>query len=212
MKMATGELGFIHNYVPSQTNDHARTLLLLHGTGGDENDLLPLGGTLGSDYNLLSPRGQVLENGLPRFFRRLSEGVFDTEDLKLRTQQLADFTEKASVLYRFDLDKIIVVGFSNGANIGASLLLLFPRLLAGGILYRPMVPIEPESKPDLDSVPILIMSGLNDPIISRQQPETLARMFREAGGDVKLMWQESGHGISSGEVRQSKKWLESLLI
>ena len=206
--IASQQLGFAHNYVPSQADIHGRTLLLLHGTGGDENDLIPLGETLAEDSNMLSPRGKVLENGAPRFFKRISEGIFDIEDLKLRTRELAEFVEKASTIYGFDLDKVVAVGFSNGANIAASLLLLFPRLLAGAILFRPMVPIVPEIKPDLTGVPILIMAGINDTIVPGEAPDKLAKMLAESGADVTLSWQDAGHGLAAGEVAEAGKWLD----
>jgi phospholipase/carboxylesterase/glyoxalase family protein len=212
MTVATEQLGFIHNFAPSETDRRAKTLLLLHGTGGCENDLIMLGKSLDQDAHLLSPRGKVLENGLPRFFRRFSEGVFDVEDLKFRTRELADFIEKASVAYDFNFDKVIAVGFSNGANIAASLLLLFPRLLAGAVLFRPMVPIEPAAGLDLDNVPVLILSGRNDTIVPDGQPETLARLLEKAGADVNLLWQEAGHSITTEEVLQANKWLKLLTI
>jgi len=210
MKMTADELGFVHKFVASQTGQHAGTLLLLHGTGGTENDLLPLGRSLGPDYNLLSPRGKALENGMARYFRRLSEGVFDIEDLKFRTHELAAFAEKASPAYDFDLDKIIAVGFSNGANIGASLLLLCPRLLAGAILLRPMVPLEPEIKPDLNGISVLIMSGRNDAVVPENQAEALAGMLLGAGADVTLNWHDAGHAVTNDEVIQARKWLETI--
>jgi phospholipase/carboxylesterase/glyoxalase family protein len=212
MKTITEQLGFIHSYIPSQESEHARTLLLLHGTGGNERDLQPLGKALGSNANLLSPRGRVLENGMPRFFWRFAEGVFDMEDLRLRTHELAEFAERSSAAYGFDLDKVIAIGYSNGANIAASLLLLFPRLLAGAVLFRPMVPIDPEPPPDLSRVPVLILAGRNDTIVPRRQPETLARILAEAGADVRLSWQEAGHNVTAEEVLEASKWLEGTRV
>ncbi len=211
-KVTTAQLAFVHNFTPSPNSGQARTLLLLHGTGGNEDDLIPLGKALAPDAHLLSPRGRVLENGIPRFFRRFAEGVFDVEDLRLRTRELAEFVEKASVAYGFDLDKVIAVGFSNGANIAASLLLLFPRLLGGAVLFRPMVPIDPEIKPDLVRVPVLIMAGRNDTIVPRRQPETLAKILTEAGADVRLYWQEAGHGLTTEEIHEAKRWLEEIRV
>src|SRR6516225_5612835 len=147
---------FIHEFVPRKSE---RTLFLLHGTGGNERDLIPLGRELDPDANLLSPRGQVLENGMPRFFRRLAEGVFDEEDLIRRTHELADFVEQASAKYRLNRQNVCAVGYSNGANIAGSLLLLRPQTLAGAILLRPIVPIVPEPLPDLSGVPVLAVSG-----------------------------------------------------
>jgi predicted esterase len=212
IRSATQQLGFIHKFVPARMVQPEGTLLLLHGTGGNEDDLISLGRNLGPNHNLLSPRGKVLENGFPRYFRRFAEGVFDEEDLRFRTRELAEFVEKASVAYGFDLSRVMAVGFSNGANIAASLLLLFPRLLAGGILFRPMVPVDPDPKPDLTGVSILISSGRIDTIVPRRQPETLAKIYREAGANMTLTWQEAGHGITTEEILQARKWLESALV
>src|SRR5260370_6129170 len=149
-------LDFVHQFVPGSSS---RTLLLLHGTGGNENDLISLGRALDSDANLLSPRGKVLENGMPRFFRRLAEGIFDEEDLIRRTHELADFIEQASTKYGLNRQNLLAVGYSNGANIAGSLLLLRAGTLAGAVLLRPMVPIVPEPLPDLKGVPGLVVCG-----------------------------------------------------
>jgi phospholipase/carboxylesterase len=159
--MAEELAGFKHRFVAGSGQEGA-TLLLLHGTGGNENDLLPLGRELLPGANLLSPRGKVLEHGMPRFFRRLAEGVFDEEDLKFRTEELAGFVKEASGRYDFDPDKLFAVGFSNGANIAASLLLMRPNLLRGAVLLRPMVPFEPEALPDLSGVRIFVAAGEMD--------------------------------------------------
>ncbi len=147
---------FIHEFVPGTSN---RTLLLLHGTGGNERDLIPLVRGLDSRAALLSPRGKVLENGMPRFFRRVAEGVFDLDDLKKRTNELADFVAAAAQHYGFASDKVVAVGYSNGANIAASMLLLRPKTLRGAVLFRAMVPLVPESLPDLSSVCVWIGAG-----------------------------------------------------
>src|SRR5918992_1108121 len=140
----SSELGFIHQFIPSFDTQDKVTFLLLHGTGGNEQDLIPLGRELNPRAAMLSPRGKVLESGMPRFFRRLAEGVFDIEDLKFRTHELADFVEKASKVYKFDLRYIISIGYSNGANIAASMLLRKPQTLSGAILFRAMVPLVPK--------------------------------------------------------------------
>src|SRR5438876_7450875 len=155
---------FIHEFVPGNSD---RTLLLLHGTGGNERDLIPLGRELDPRAALLSPRGKVLENGMPRFFRRLAEGVFDLEDLKKRTNELADFIAAAAQHYELAADQIVAVGYSNGANIAASLLLLRPETLRTAVLFRVMVPLVPEKVPDLSSVRVWIGAGYQDPIIPR---------------------------------------------
>src|SRR5213594_2930396 len=125
----TMELGFTHRYLPASNPAVKTTLLVLHGTGGDESDLIPLGGLLAPGAAILSPRGKVLENGMTRFFRRLAEGVFDVEDVKLRARELAAFIEEAAERYQFDVANVAAAGYSNGANIAAAVLLLRPGLL-----------------------------------------------------------------------------------
>src|SRR5438874_9710439 len=166
---------FIHEFVRGKSE---RTLLLLHGPGGNERDLIPLGHDLDPNASLLSPRGKVLENGMPRYFRRLAEGVFDLEDLKKRTHELADFVVSAVAHYKIDIENMIAVGYSNGANIAASLLLLRPELLSAAILFRAMVPLIPETEPDLDSVRVWIGAGSNDPIVPASETEDLADLLR----------------------------------
>src|SRR5919198_3054806 len=160
--MTRSEPDFIHEFIPGSSS---RTLLLLHGTGGNERDLIPLGRELDQNAALLSPRGKVLENGMARFFRRLAEGFFDLEDLRTRTHQLADFVIAAAERYRIDIKKIVAVGYSNGANIAASMLLLRPEIFSAAILFRAMVPLIPESQPNLSSVHVFIGTGSIDPII-----------------------------------------------
>jgi phospholipase/carboxylesterase len=198
-------LGFVHRFVPAQTAD-APTLLLLHGTGGNENDLLPVGGMLAERAALLSPRGKVLEHGMPRFFRRLAEGVFDHEDLMRRTHELAGFVERAVDEYDIDQRRLFAVGFSNGANIAASLLLAYPRLLAGAVLLRAMVPFEPDSAPDLSGIPVYLAAGRSDQMVPPENTERLAQVLREAGADVTLDWQPGGHGIGPDEIQAAQNW------
>jgi len=186
------------------------TLLLLHGTGGDENDLLELGHGLSPNAALLSPRGRVLENGAPRFFRRLAEGVFDTKDLIFRTHELASFLEAASRIYGFDASRLVAVGYSNGANIAASLLLLHPKSLAGAILFRPVMPFMPKKLPDLSGTRVLIASGLRDQIVPREQPKRLLNLFRRCHANVMLHWEESTHALAEAEVLFAKNWLSRL--
>lgn len=205
--MAEESLGFVHRFVPAETPD-APTLLLLHGTGGDENDLLPVGRMLDERAALLSPRGKVLEYGMPRFFRRLAEGVFDHEDLVNRTHELAEFVERAIDEYGIDRRRLFAVGFSNGANIAASLLLTYPQLLAGAILLRAMVPFEPERTPDLSGTPVYLAAGRSDQMVPPENTERLAQLLREAGADVTLDWQPGGHGIGPEEVQAARNWFE----
>ena len=198
-------LGFVHRFVPAQTSD-APTLLLLHGTGGDENDLLPVGRMLDERAALLSPRGKILEHGMPRFFRRLAEGVFDHEDLMDRTHELAGFVDRAVDEYDIDQRRLFAVGFSNGANVAASLLLTYPRLLAGAILLRAMVPFEPDKTPDLSRIPVYLAAGRSDQMVPPENTERLAQVLREAGADVTLDWQPGGHGIGPAEIQAARNW------
>jgi predicted esterase len=159
---------------------------------------------------ILSPRGKVLESGMPRFFRRLAEGVFDTEDLKFRTHELADFVENASKVYGFDLRYLVSVGYSNGANIASSLMLLHPEVMSSAVLFRAMIPFMPERVPNLSAKDIFLGSGENDPIVPREQTETLFRLFEEAGANIVLHWQKnSGHELGY-EISAARKWLSNL--
>jgi phospholipase/carboxylesterase len=198
------EPDFIHEFVQGKSN---RTLLLLHGTGGTERDLIPLGRELDPDASLLSPRGKVLENGMARFFRRLSEGVFDLEDLQKRTHELADFIFSAAEHYKIDIRQIVAVGYSNGANIAASMLLLRPEILSAAILFRAMVPLIPETKPNLNSKRIWISSGSHDPIIPASNTKELVELLRSAGADVTIRFFQSGHELTSDDVDLAREWL-----
>lgn len=180
-------------------------LLLLHGTGGDENDLVPLGKLIRPGAALLSPRGEVDENGQLRFFRRLAPGVFDEADLVRRTHQLADFVEDQSE--RHHLRQIVALGYSNGANIAASMLLLRPGVLSGAILLRAMVPLEPPHPPDLADLPVLILAGKRDEMIPTDQPQRLAAMLLNAGAEVTLDWQETGHSLGPADFKKAAGWL-----
>jgi phospholipase/carboxylesterase len=202
---------FMHRFIPAeagrQESELSPTLLLLHGTGGNEDDLLDLGHMLLSQAARLSPRGRVLENTMPRFFRRLAEGVFDIPDLHARTYELADFVAAASQQYHFDPKRVIAVGFSNGANIAASMLLLCPDVLAGAVLFRPMVPFVPEQLPDLAHVPIFIGGGRRDSIVPISQTEQLAALLQESGADVTTHWCNGGHALTQEDVRSAQIWL-----
>ena len=184
------------------------TLLLLHGTGGDERDLLSLGKVLAPGASLLSPRGNVLEGAMPRFFRRLAEGVFDLVDLELRSRELAAFVRDASRAYGFALDHLTAVGFSNGANIAASVILRDPGLLKRAILFRAMVPFEPKEQTRLEGTSVYIGAGRIDPIIPASNVERLAAILRAGGADVTLDWQSAGHGLTKSDVDNAKAWLE----
>lgn len=203
-------MDFIHKFIPSPTGQNDTTLLLLHGTGGNEEDLIPLGQFLAADAALIGVRGKILENGMPRFFRRLSEGVFDEEDLIFRTHELARFIEEATKVYALNTEKIIAVGYSNGANIAASMLLLEPTILSAAVLFRAMVPLQPEQLPDLKGKPVLMQSGRRDPIVPATNSEQLVELLKQAGADVTLNWQNAGHGLLNPELVMAEKWIRQL--
>jgi phospholipase/carboxylesterase len=198
------ELDFAHEFVPGSSK---RTLLLLHGTGGNEHDLIPLGREIDPAAAILSPRGKVLENGMPRFFRRLAEGIFDEEDLNRRTHELADFVGAAAKDYQFAADQVVAVGYSNGANIAASLLLLRPETLRAAILFRAMVPLVPEKLPDLSSVRVWIGAGNQDPIIPTSETQRLVDLLRSAGADVTIGFVNAGLGLTNNEIEIAHGWL-----
>jgi phospholipase/carboxylesterase len=208
----SNDFGFAHFFINrkgSDNNDLTKklTLVLLHGTGGNEEDLIFLGKELEPKASILSPRGKVLENGMPRFFRRLAEGVFDIEDLKIRTHELADFIQKCSLHYKFDLRKTIAIGFSNGANIAASILLLRPDVFEGAVLFRAMVPLVPNPLPDLLNKKILLSAGVNDPIVSRMETESLYRLFQKTNANITLKWQKSSHNLIQEDIVTARKWI-----
>ncbi len=199
----TQDLSFIHRFEPGTST--AAPLLLLHGTGGDEADLLPLGKALAPDRPLLSPRGKVLENGMPRFFRRLAEGVFDEQDVIKRAHELADFIVEAGEAYK--LEKPVAVGFSNGANIAAAILLLRPEALSGAILLRAMVPLKKPPQAELAETPVLIVSGASDPIIPASNANPLVTILKNAHADVEHVTLPTGHNLTQNDVTFATKWL-----
>src|SRR5262245_39155461 len=198
---------FIHEFVPGSSS---RTLFLLHGTGGNERDLIPLGRELDPDAALLSARGKVLENGMPRFFLRLVEGAVDLEELKTRTHELADFVEAAARHYKFAAGQIVGVGYANGANIAASMLLLRPEILRAAILFRAMVPLVPDKLPDLSSVRVWIGSGDQDPIVPASETGRLAGLLRRAGANVTIHFAKAGHGLTNVDAETAANWLNEL--
>jgi predicted esterase len=204
--MTDASTDFLHVFEPA-SDEGSPVLLILHGTGGNERDLLPLAHALWPGAAVLSPRGKVLEHGKPRFFRRLAEGVFDLEDLRLRTHELAAFLRAAAARYRFDLEDVIAAGFSNGANIAGSLLLLEPGSLAGAVLFRAMVPIVPEPLPELGGTPVLLSNGRRDPLVAPAETERLAALLRRGGADVTLAWQDAGHELTANDVDTARDWL-----
>jgi predicted esterase len=204
------DLGFVHRYLPGE-NESGPTLLLLHGTGGNEEDLIPLGQELAPGAALLSPRGKVSEYGAPRFFRRLAEGVFDHEDLLFRTHELAEFVEAASEAYGLDPSKVVAIGYSNGANVAASMILLHPGLLRAAVLFRAMVPFEPDVTPDLSGMPVFLAAGRMDRMIPPDNTQHLADILDEAGADGDLRWRVTGHPLTYEDVGESKEWLSEVL-
>jgi len=200
------DLGFVHVFLPAE-KPTSPTLVMLHGTGGDERDLLPLGRELWPGAALLGVRGKVLENGMPRFFRRFAEGVFDVEDLKSRTEELAQFIDTASERYKFSKKGLIAVGYSNGANIAASLILLHPHYLAAAVLFRAMVPFVPDIIRDFRRLSVFIGAGRLDPIVPSGQVEELADIFESGGADVTVSWRQGGHELGEDDVVAAKTWL-----
>ncbi|MBW5448260.1 alpha/beta hydrolase fold domain-containing protein [Cohnella sp. CFH 77786] len=195
----------IHHFEKG-TDPASPTLLLLHGTGGSERDLAGVGRMISGGSNLLGVRGNVSENGMARFFRRLAEGVFDEEDLVFRTRELNEFIAEAAERYGFDRSRVAAVGYSNGANIAASLLFHLPDSLQGAVLFHPMVPRRGIPLPDLSGTPIFIGAGRNDPLCPPAESEELAELLAGAGADVRLHWENNGHQLSRSEVLQAASW------
>jgi phospholipase/carboxylesterase len=199
--------GFRMKHIFKKGNDPSRpTLLLLHGTGGDENDLVPLAEIIDKDANVLSVRGNISENGMPRFFKRLAEGVFDEEDLIFRTKELNEFLDEAAEKYEFDRNNITAVGYSNGANIAASLMFHYKDALQTAILHHPMVPRRGIDLPELEGKRVFIAAGKNDPICPPEESEELNTLLKEAGADVTLHWENQGHQLTITEVQEATKW------
>ena len=206
-ELADDDLGFAHRFLPP-SSDEDFTLLVLHGTGGDEESLIEIGKLLAPGAALLSPRGKVLEGTSRRFFRREADGALDQEDLAFRTHELADFLHAAAQHYRFDIDKLFISGFSNGANIAASLLLRRPELVHGAILFSPTLPFEPESPPVLSGIPVFIGAGRADPLVPAESAQRLADTLQDAGAEVTLHWEPGGHRITSSELAAAAEWLQ----
>lgn len=210
--MAVPPLDFVHQFVPADPRlaggtAPKHTLLLLHGTGGDEHDLLPFGRLMAPGAAMLSPRGKVLEGSAPRFFRRLAEGVFDIPDLIARTHELHGFVLAAAERYQFDPGRVVALGFSNGANIAASALLLHPDLFAAAVLLRAMVPFEPAAPVSLPGTPVYLGAGRFDPIIPPESSARLGAILEEAGARTTLAWQPTGHQLAPSEPGQVRDWL-----
>jgi phospholipase/carboxylesterase len=203
----TQDLGFIHRFVPAKDPASEETLLVLHGTGGDENDLIGIGQAVAPGAAILSPRGNVLENGSPRFFKRIAEGVFDPKEVRSRAEELARFIRAAAATYRLDTGRIFALGYSNGANIASTVMLIEPGMLQGSILLRPMLVYEPTEHNDLSAAAAFISAGRMDPIVPTTSVERLAALFESLHADVTLKWQLAGHSLVPSEVREAAEWL-----
>ena len=203
----TTDLGFIHRYVPAADPATADTLVVLHGTGGDENDLISIGQAIAPGAAILSPRGNVLENGAPRFFKRLAEGVFDPKEVRSRADELARFIRGAVVTYRLDPARVYALGYSNGANIASTVMLVEPGVFRGSILLRPMLVYDPPERNDLSDTAVFISAGRMDPIVPVESVEKLAKLFESAHSNVTVKWQLAGHSLVPSEVREASEWL-----
>jgi phospholipase/carboxylesterase len=203
----TDDLGFIHRFVPPTDPASKETLVVLHGTGGDENDLIGIGQAIAPGAAILSPRGNVLENGAPRFFRRLSEGVFDPKEVRSRAEELARFLRAATVTYRLEPSRIFALGYSNGANVASTVMLVEPGVFVGAILLRPMLVYEPTESRDLKGSAVLISAGRMDPIVPSDSVERLVELLESAHAEVTTKWQLAGHSLVPSEVREAADWL-----
>lgn len=202
----TGDLGFVHRFVPA-ADTSAETLVVLHGTGGDENDLIGIGQAIAPGAAILSPRGNVLENGAPRFFKRLAEGVFDPKEVRARADELARFIRAAVSRYGLNPERIFALGYSNGANVASVAMFIETTLLQGAILFRPMLVVEPDERPDLSGIGVFISAGRMDPIVPVKSVERLVELFEASHAEVTLKWQAAGHNLVPSEIREAAEWL-----
>lgn len=203
----TDDLGFIHRFVPAEEVASGETLIVLHGTGGTENDLIGIGQAIAPGAAILSPRGNVSENGAARFFKRLAEGVFDPKEVRSRGEELARFIRAAIAKYSLDVTRLYALGYSNGANIASTVMFIEPDLLQGAILFRPMLVFEPEERSDLSGSSVLISAGRMDPIVPVSSVERLVELFEMSRAEVTLKWQLTGHSLAPSEVREAAGWL-----
>jgi predicted esterase len=203
----TDDLGFIHRFVPAEDSGSGETLIVLHGTGGDENDLIGIGKAVAPGAAILSPRGNVLENGAPRFFRRLAEGVFDPKEVRSRAEELARFIRAAVITYQLDPARVFALGYSNGANVASTVMFVEPGILQRAILFRPMLVYQPTEKTDLSGSAVFISAGRMDPIVPTASVERLVELFEAARAEVTLKWQLVGHNLVPSEVSEAANWL-----
>lgn len=202
----SGDLGFIHRFRPAAPGIRD-TLLVLHGTGGNEDDLVGIAQTVAPGAAVISPRGKVLEAGAPRFFRRLAEGVFDPAEVRAGGEELAEFIRAAAIRYELDAGRIFALGYSNGANIASTVMLIDPVVIRAAVLLRPMLVIEPEEESDLTGKAVLLSSGRVDPIVPVESVEKLVRLLEDRGAEVTLNWQLGGHNLMPSEVKEAAEWL-----
>ncbi|EDL65937.1 alpha/beta hydrolase [Bacillus sp. SG-1] len=188
--------------------ENGPTLLLLHGTGGNERNLLPLAEMIAPGYSVLGVRGNVSEHGMPRFFRRLAEGVFDEEDLVFRTKELKKFIDESAEKYGFDRNNVLAIGYSNGANIAASMMYHYNDAVQGAILFHAMVPLRSVDMADLSGTPVFLGAGENDPLIPAQETKELADALRSSNADVTEYWTRGGHQLTREEIEQAADWFK----
>ena len=201
-----GDLGFTHRFIPGE-DPNGETIIALHGTGGDENSLVGIAQAVAPGASIISPRGNVLENGAPRFFKRLAEGVFDPKEVHARGEELARFIRAAIINYNLNANRVFALGYSNGANAASTVMLIDPHVLEGAILLRPMVVYEPPAAPDLSGASVLISAGRMDPIVPVESVERLRDIFQRSRATVTLNWQLVGHNLVPSEMGEAAKWL-----
>jgi phospholipase/carboxylesterase len=204
--MTEQNLGFVHRFVPAEGPTSGETLIVLHGTGGNENDLIGIGQAVAPGAAILSPRGNVLENGAPRFFKRLAEGVFDPKEVRSRGEELTRFIRAAITTYQLDASRIHALGYSNGANIASTVMFIEPGLLQSAVLLRPMLVYEPRERKDLSGSAVFISAGRMDPIVPAASVERLLELFKESHAEVTVKWQLTGHSLMPSEVREAADW------
>jgi phospholipase/carboxylesterase len=189
-----------------EQGSNGKTLIMLHGTGGDEYDLIPLAKHIDPHANILSIRGNVQEYGMPRFFKRLAMGVFDMESLSEETENLYNFIHESAINYGFELSLATVIGYSNGANIAASILLTYDAVFGKAILFRPMVPRRDQDITNLNQVRIVMYAGKHDQTVPEYDPDTLKGFFETRHAMVDLVWLNEGHQLTRDELEQAKTW------
>lgn len=202
----SGELGFVHRFRPPGSPASLDTLVVLHGTGGNEDDLIGIAQTVAPGTAVISPRGKVLENGNPRFFRRLAEGVFDPAEVRSRAEELAKFIREAASRYGRDPKRVFALGYSNGANIASTVMLIEPGVIRAAVLLRPMLVFQPQEKTDLTGTAALISAGRVDPIVPIASVEALVQLLEARGAEVTLKWQLGGHNLVPSEVKDGAEW------